>query len=142
VLVLRDDHTTVVVEIGFGGAWEAAIRATAGLSTAALRFGGSLHVHRATRRAASAAEQRTTTTEGERMQVSKNGITVDLTDADWSKSSLSGPYSDNCVEITGLNGALVVVRDSTDQDGPVLAFTAAEWDAFVGGAKAGEFDRS
>ncbi|MGV9773494.1 DUF397 domain-containing protein, partial [Streptosporangium sp. NPDC003464] len=31
------------------------------------------------------------------------------------------------------------VRDSKDQDGPVLFFTGAEWDAFVGGVKLGEF---
>lgn len=27
------------------------------------------------------------------------------------------------------------------QTGPVLRFTPAEWDAFLGGAKLGEFDR-
>jgi hypothetical protein len=76
------------------------------------------------------------------MQVSKGGVTTDLTGATWRKSSLSGPYSDNCVEVAALGGALVAIRDSTDPDGPVLAFTADEWDAFVGGAKIGEFDRS
>jgi hypothetical protein len=34
----------------------------------------------------------------------------------------------------------VAVRDSKDPAGPVLVFTAPEWDAFVGGAKDGEFD--
>lgn len=39
-------------------------------------------------------------------------------------------------------GRLVAVRDSKDQGGPVLTFTAAEWDAFVGGvAEDGEFRR-
>ena len=33
-----------------------------------------------------------------------------------------------------------LVRDSKDTAGPVLAFTAAEWVAFVRGVKAGEFD--
>jgi hypothetical protein len=75
------------------------------------------------------------------MQVTKGDITVELGPADWHKSSLSGPYSDNCVEVAGLGGRLVAVRDSTDPEGPVLAFTASEWDAFVGGAKLGEFDR-
>ncbi|HKT05478.1 MAG TPA: DUF397 domain-containing protein, partial [Rugosimonospora sp.] len=32
------------------------------------------------------------------------------------------------------------VRDSKDPHGPVLEFTAAEWSAFVDGAKGGEFD--
>ncbi len=34
----------------------------------------------------------------------------------------------------------VAVRDSKNPAGPALIFTAAEWDAFVGGAKGGEFD--
>lgn len=33
------------------------------------------------------------------------------------------------------------VRDSKDRDGPVLVFTGKEWDAFLAGVKAGEFDR-
>jgi hypothetical protein len=34
----------------------------------------------------------------------------------------------------------VFVRDSKDPDGPVLTFNAREWEAFIAGAKAGEFD--
>jgi hypothetical protein len=37
-------------------------------------------------------------------------------------------------------GDAIAVRDSQTPDGPVLLFTQAEWDAFVGGAKDGEFD--
>lgn len=55
------------------------------------------------------------------------------------KSSQSGPWTDNCVEV-GTCDCGVLVRDSKDQSGPVLTFTRAEWDAFVAGAKAGEFD--
>jgi hypothetical protein len=40
-----------------------------------------------------------------------------------------------------LGGAEVWVRDSKDAAGPVLRFTAAEWAAFLAGARAGEFDR-
>ncbi|GAB1640934.1 hypothetical protein KRMM14A1259_13570 [Krasilnikovia sp. MM14-A1259] len=37
---------------------------------------------------------------------------------------------------------IVAVRDTKDNgNGPVLLFTPAEWDAFIGGAKNGEFDR-
>ncbi len=32
------------------------------------------------------------------------------------------------------------MRNGADPDGPVLVFTQAEWDAFVEGAKDGEFD--
>ena len=35
---------------------------------------------------------------------------------------------------------LVGMRDSADPEGPVLVFTQAEWDAFVGGVTDGEFD--
>ncbi|MCP2339971.1 MULTISPECIES: DUF397 domain-containing protein [Actinomadura] len=34
----------------------------------------------------------------------------------------------------------VVMRSAKDDDGPVLYFTEAEWDAFVAGVKDGEFD--
>lgn len=35
---------------------------------------------------------------------------------------------------------LIGMRDAEDPDGPVLVFDQAEWDAFVAGAKDGEFD--
>ena len=31
------------------------------------------------------------------------------------------------------------MRNSRDPDGPALVFTGAEWDAFLGGARDGEF---
>ncbi|MGH2599998.1 MAG: DUF397 domain-containing protein, partial [Dehalococcoidia bacterium] len=34
----------------------------------------------------------------------------------------------------------VAVRDSKNPDGPALAFTHAEWAAFVGGVQDGEFN--
>ena len=34
----------------------------------------------------------------------------------------------------------VAMRNSAQPDGPVLVFTPAEWDAFVKGAQAGEFN--
>jgi hypothetical protein len=58
----------------------------------------------------------------------------------WIKSSLSG-YSGNCVEVAGLTGDSIRVRDSKHPRGAVLNFTEAEWDAFVGGVRNGEFDR-
>ena len=47
----------------------------------------------------------------------------------WRKSSHSG--GTECVEVA--DG--VQVRDSKDPDGPVLAFTPAEWRAFIGTLK-------
>lgn len=40
-----------------------------------------------------------------------------------------------------LSEIAVGVRDSKDQAGAVLAFTAGDWTAFLAGVKAGEFDR-
>lgn len=64
---------------------------------------------------------------------------MDLSGAQWRKSTKSGPNCDNCVEVAFVDNA-IAVRDSKDPDGPVLVFTPAEWDAFIGGAKDGEFD--
>jgi len=64
---------------------------------------------------------------------------TDLSGAVWRKSSRSGPNCDNCVEVAFVDDR-IAVRDSKDPQGPVLAFTPAEWDAFVAGAKDGEFD--
>jgi Domain of unknown function (DUF397) len=60
--------------------------------------------------------------------------------AAWAKSSLSFSNG-NCVEVTELPGGSVGVRNSRDPRGPVLRFTREEWDAFLGGARLGEFDR-
>jgi Domain of unknown function (DUF397) len=57
---------------------------------------------------------------------------------EWVKSSLSFASGD-CVEVASLDGG-VGVRDSKHPAGPVLRFTAAEWRAFLGGARNGEFD--
>jgi hypothetical protein len=65
--------------------------------------------------------------------------TVDLSGAVWQKSSRSGPFTDNCVEVAFVADT-IAVRDSKNPNGPVLCFTQPEWDAFVGGAKIGEFD--
>lgn len=58
----------------------------------------------------------------------------------YAKSSFSG-NTGSCVEFHEHNDQ-VHVRDSKDPNGPFLTFTAAEWDAFLQGAKAGELDRS
>jgi hypothetical protein len=76
----------------------------------------------------------------------------------WKKSSRSGPWTDNCVEVaftksthSSTDGSCVevandvacdkiLVRDSKDPSGPVLTFTPPEWEAFLAGTKDGEFD--
>jgi hypothetical protein len=74
------------------------------------------------------------------VEVKAKGFRLDLSDAQWLKSTRSGPTVDNCVEVAFVDGA-IAVRDAKNPAGPALIFTAAEWDAFVGGAKDGEFDR-
>jgi Domain of unknown function (DUF397) len=70
--------------------------------------------------------------------IETKGMSIDLTDARWHKSSISGS-GDNCVEVAFVDGA-IAVRDSKNPDGPALLYTRSEWDAFIGGIKDGEFD--
>ncbi len=57
----------------------------------------------------------------------------------WIKSSLSYALG-NCVEVADLPGGHIGVRNSRDADGAILSFTPAEWHAFIGGVRNGEFD--
>lgn len=59
-------------------------------------------------------------------------------DLPFRKSSHSQPDG-GCVEV-GVTDGLLRVRDSKNPNGPQLAFTAREWDAFVRGVRDGEFD--
>ena len=59
--------------------------------------------------------------------------------AAWTKSSYSGPTGGNCAEVAFLADGQVAMRNSRHPDGPVLVFTGAEWDAFLSGARDGEF---
>jgi Domain of unknown function (DUF397) len=59
-------------------------------------------------------------------------------DPRWVKSSLSYANGD-CVEVASLPDGSIGVRDSKDIAGPVLRFSPAEWQAFIGGVHNGEF---
>jgi len=61
-------------------------------------------------------------------------------DQGWIKSSYSTAQGGNCVETAASEAHEICVRNSRDPEGPVLRFTKPEWDAFVAGVKAGEFD--
>jgi hypothetical protein len=66
---------------------------------------------------------------------------MDLTGANWHKSSHSSGNGGACVEVAVLPGAAVIaVRDSKNPHGPALLFSRAEWHAFTAGACDGEFD--
>jgi hypothetical protein len=67
-----------------------------------------------------------------------NKISDDLT---WRKSTFSTGQRGNCVEVAELPDGGRAVRHSKDPDGSAIAYTAAEWDAFLEGVKADEFDR-
>ncbi|WP_433498222.1 DUF397 domain-containing protein [Sphaerimonospora sp. CA-214678] len=66
---------------------------------------------------------------------------MDLSGAQWRKSSYSGDNGGQCVEVAGNLPGVVAVRDSKDPGGPALVFTPDEWRAFISGVKAGDFDR-
>lgn len=59
--------------------------------------------------------------------------------ASWIKSSHSGPTGGNCVEVAFLAGGDVALRNSRRPEEPALVFTDAEWEAFLRGARDGEF---
>lgn len=59
---------------------------------------------------------------------------------EWFKSGDSGGDSD-CVEVCYLPGGVVAVRNSKNPDAGTLYFTDSEFNAWVGGAKKGDFDR-
>jgi hypothetical protein len=50
-------------------------------------------------------------------------------ESNWRKSSYSGDNGGACVEVA--SAAAVLVRDTTDRSGPVVAFTADAWRAFI-----------
>ncbi|HEY8457045.1 MAG TPA: DUF397 domain-containing protein [Actinopolymorphaceae bacterium] len=58
----------------------------------------------------------------------------DLKRAEWRSA---GPDAEIQV---GFVDDLIGMRSAKNPDGPILIFTAAEWEAFLSGAKDGEFD--
>jgi hypothetical protein len=61
---------------------------------------------------------------------------IDLSRAVWQKSSRSGGNGGQCVEVARNLPGIVAVRDSKHRDGPVLTFTAREWQSFISGMQA------
>ncbi len=56
----------------------------------------------------------------------------------WRKSSYSTSNGGGCVEVARRVPAVVSVRDSKDPDGPVLAFSGADWQTFTARIKSGD----
>ena len=63
---------------------------------------------------------------------------ADLSNLDWFKSSASA--LGNCVEVAHLLGGGVALRDSKNRSKAAHVYTRGEWEAFLVGAKNGEFD--
>jgi hypothetical protein len=81
------------------------------------------------------------TVKGLTVNTAYNGVQASkLHQVAWRKSTHSNP-SGNCVEAAQLPAGEVAVRNSRFPDGPALIFTRAEWDAFLLGARDGDFDR-
>ncbi|MFB6613186.1 DUF397 domain-containing protein [Streptomyces sp. NPDC056367] len=64
---------------------------------------------------------------------------IDLSAANWRKSSYSNPDGGACVEVADHFPDVVPVRDSKILNGPVLVFPAAGWASFVSAVRRGEF---
>lgn len=63
-----------------------------------------------------------------------------MASTNFRKSSFSNPRGE-CVEVAFGPDGEVFVRDTKDDGvGPVLEFTAGEWDAFLKGVRNNEFD--
>ncbi|MEV7568375.1 DUF397 domain-containing protein [Streptomyces tanashiensis] len=63
---------------------------------------------------------------------------LDISGAEWQGAPGTSPEEER-VEIARLPGGAVAMRSSLDK-ATVLRYTKAEWDAFVLGARDGEFD--
>ena len=67
--------------------------------------------------------------------------TISLMSGGWKTSSFSLSNND-CVEVRKGTVTGILIRDSKDKTKRQLYFDNEEWDAFIKGVKAGEFDRS
>ncbi|MGC5012853.1 DUF397 domain-containing protein [Streptosporangium sp. DT93] len=65
---------------------------------------------------------------------------LDLSKADWKKSSLSGDSGGNCVEVADNLLGVVAVRDSKNPTGPALVLTSGDWVTFLTALKSDHFN--
>jgi len=58
----------------------------------------------------------------------------------WRRASYC--TNSGCVEVAFVGNGRIAVRSSKEQDRQVLFFDSEEWQTFLAGVKAGEFDES
>ncbi len=66
---------------------------------------------------------------------------VKFNDADFVKSSFSNYKWVHACVLVAIKNDVIGLRDSKDLNKITLQFTVSEWQAFIEGVKAGEFDR-
>jgi hypothetical protein len=67
-------------------------------------------------------------------------MSEELSHADWRKAKASGANNGNCLEVAPLSGGRVGIRDSESPEKPPFVVRPEVWDAFIDGAKRGDFD--
>lgn len=59
----------------------------------------------------------------------------------WTRSSLCSADQPSCVEVAPVERRAVLIRDSKNPEATnVQLYSREEWDAFLAGAKRGDFD--
>jgi Domain of unknown function (DUF397) len=67
-------------------------------------------------------------------------LSDELKSAAWRKATRSASNQGDCLEIAPLSGGRVGPRDTEASERAPFVVSASVWDAFVDGAKKGEFD--
>ncbi|MFI9553089.1 DUF397 domain-containing protein [Nonomuraea endophytica] len=67
-------------------------------------------------------------------------LEAELAAASWRKARKSGGNGGDCLEVAPLSRGRVGIRDTERPDQAPYVVSASVWDAFLDGAKNGEFD--
>ncbi len=67
-------------------------------------------------------------------------LSEELKAATWRKATRSASNGGDCLEVAPLSGGRVGLRDTEAPERAPFVVSAGVWDAFIDGAKKGEFD--